>query len=408
MEYYIEKINTETPIIMNYNYLIIAITALAVACSAPAEKNADLEAKKKQLEQAQVDLAALKDKIATLEKEIGETDPAFAQQINKAILVTTFVAEKKPFEHKIEVRGAVESRKNILISAQTAGEIQKVHVREGQNVSKGQVLVSLNADIIRNSIAELKTSLELANSVYEKQARLWEQKIGTELQYLQAKNNKESLERRLHTTYSQLDQAIVKAPFSGTIDQLPAREGEIASPGIPLVRVVSLEDTYIKADVSERFIGKFKAGDPVEVYFPSQDKQLTTKVSSVSQVINAENRTFIVEVQLPRVDFTVKPNQVVVLNLRDFMSEAILAVPTRIIQKDENGQFIYTVDDREGRLLAKKNHITTGITSMAETEVVTGLMGNEQIVDQGYRDLTEGVEVEIFGAKKNSKEVANK
>ncbi|MBX2957288.1 MAG: efflux RND transporter periplasmic adaptor subunit [Cyclobacteriaceae bacterium] len=393
---------------MKYNYLIIAITALAVACNAPADKNADLETKKKQLEQAQVELAGLKDKIAALEKEIGEADPTFAQQINKAILVTTFVAEKKPFEHKVEVRGSVESRKNILISAQTGGEIQKVHVREGQNVSKGQVLVSLNADIIRNSIAELKTSLELANSVYEKQSRLWEQKIGTELQYLQAKNNKESLERRLNTAYAQLDQAIVKAPFSGTIDQLPAREGEIAAPGLPLVRVVSLEDTYIKADVSERFIGKFKAGDPVEVYFPSQNKKLTTKIASVSQVINAENRTFIVEVQLPRVNFTVKPNQVVVLNLRDYMSEATLAVPTRIIQKDEDGQFIFTVDDREGRLLAKKIHITTGITSMTETEVLAGLMGNEQIVDEGYRDLTEGVEVEIFGAKKNSKEVANK
>ena len=402
------KINSETPIIMKYNYLIIAITAMAVACSAPADKSTDLEAKKKQLEQAQVELAGLKDKIAALEKEIGEADPTFAQQLNKAILVTTFVAEKKPFEHKVEVRGSVESRKNILISAQTGGEIQKVHVREGQNVSKGQVLVSLNADIIRNSIAELKTALELANSVYEKQARLWEQKIGTELQYLQAKNNKESLERRLNTAYSQLDQAIVKAPFSGTIDQLPAREGEVAAPGVPLVRIVSLDDTYIKADVSERFIGKFKAGDPVEVYFPSQDKRLNTKIASVSQVINAENRTFVVEVQLPRVDFTVKPNQVVVLNLRDFMSAATLAVPTRIIQKDEDGQFIFTVDDREGRLLAKKVHITTGITSMTETEVVAGLTGNEQIVDQGYRDLTEGVEVEIFGSKKNSKEVANK
>lgn len=392
---------------MKNTYLIITFAALVAACSAPTDKAAELEAKKKQLEQAQVDLATIKSKIAQLEKEISEADPNFARQISKAILVSTFTAEKKAFEHKIEVRGAVESRRNILITAQTGGEIQKVHVREGQNVSKGQVLVSLNADIIRNSIAELKTALELANSVYEKQARLWEQKIGTELQYLQAKNNKESLERKLATAYAQLDQAIIKAPFSGTIDQLPAREGEVAGPGMPLVRVVSLDDTYIKADVSERFIGKFKAGDPVEVYFPSQDKKLNTKVASVSQVINAENRTFIVEVQLPRVDFIVKPNQVVVLNLRDYLSEATLAVPTRIIQKDEDGQFIFAVDDREGRLLAKKIHITTGITSMTETEVVAGLKGDEQIVDQGYRDLTEGVEVEIFGAKKNTKEVAN-
>jgi membrane fusion protein (multidrug efflux system) len=393
---------------MKNNYLIALVVLVAVACSSPSDKNSDLETKKKELETAHVELATLNEKIAALEKEIAEADPTFARQINKAILVSTFVAEKKPFEHKVEMRGAVQSRKNILISAQTGGEIQKVHVREGQNVSKGQVLVSLNADIIRNSIAELKTSLELATSVYEKQTKLWEQKIGTEIQYLQAKNNKESLDRRLATAYSQLDQAIVKAPFSGTIDQLPAREGEVASPGMPLVRVVSLEDTYIKADVSERFIGKFKAGDPVEIYFPSQDKKLMSKISSVSQVINAENRTFVVETQLPKVDFPVKPNQVVVLNLRDYMSEATLAVPTRIIQKDEDGQYIFTIDDRNGRLLAKKTHITTGIASFTETEIVDGLTGNEQIVDQGYRDLTEGVEVEIFGSKKNSKEVANK
>ena len=393
---------------MKNNYLIALIILVAMACSTPSDKNSDLETKKKELETAHVELAALNEKIAALEREIAEADPAFAKQISKAILVSTFVAKKKPFEHKVEMRGAVQSRKNILISAQTGGEIQKVHVREGQNVSKGQVLVSLNADIIRNSIAELKTSLELATSVYEKQAKLWEQKIGTEIQYLQAKNNKESLERRLATAYSQLDQAIVKAPFSGTIDQLPAREGEVASPGMPLVRVVSLEDTYIKADVSERFIGKFKAGDPVEIYFPSQDKKLMSKISSVSQVINAENRTFVVETQLPKVDFPVKPNQVVVLNLRDYLSEATLAVPTRIIQKDEDGQFIFTVDDREGRLLAKKIHITTGISALTETEVIDGLNGNELIVDQGYRDLTEGVEVEISESKTKSKEVANK
>lgn len=394
---------------MRNKYLIIALTLLAAACSAPSGNDGNgVEAKKKDLEAARKEYASIKERIDQLEKEIGETDPSFKQSAN-AILVSTFKAEKKPFEHKVEVRGAVESRKNILISAQTIGEIERVHVREGQQVAKGQVLVSQNADVLRNSIAELKTSLELANSVFEKQSKLWEQKIGTELQYLQAKNNKESLERKLATAYSQLDMAIVKAPFSGTVDQLPAKEGEVASPGMPLVRVVSPHDMYIKADVSERFIGKFKAGDPVDILFPTLDKRLSSKISAVGQVINVENRTFVVEVLLPRVDFTLKPNQVTVLELRDYVSEATWAVPTRIIQRDEDGQFIFVVDDRGDRLVAKKVHVVTGITYNSQTEILEGLVGNEQIVDQGFRDLTEGVEMVLAEARNSSKkEVAKK
>lgn len=398
-----QKVNPENKPYMKNNYLIIALTVLAVACGAPSEDSQNLETKKKDLEAARKEFASLKEKIEKLEKEISEEDSTF-QQTENAILVSTFIAEKKPFEHKVEVRGAVESRKNVLISAQTMGEVERVHVREGQPVTKGQVLISQNADVIRNSIAELKTSLELANSVYEKQSKLWEQKIGTEIQYLQAKNNKESLERKLSTAYAQLDMAIVKAPFSGTIDELPAREGEVASPGTPLVRIVSQQEMYIKADVSERFIGKFKAGDPVEVYFPTLDKKLASKVAAVGQVINPENRTFVVEVALPRIDFSVKPNQVTVLELRDYISEATLAVPTRIIQRDEDGQFIFVVDDRGERKLARKVHVVTGISYNSQTEILEGLEGSELIVDQGYRDLTEGVEVNL--SKEAKKEIA--
>lgn len=389
---------------MKNKFYIVSIFALAVACSKPEVSN--LDEKKSQLEQARKDVAQLNETIASLEKEISQLDPEFARQNSKALLVSTFVAEKRPFEHKAEVRGSVESRKNVLIAAQAGGEIKRVHVREGQSVLKGQTLVSLDAEIIKNTIAELKTALELATSVYERQAKLWEQKVGTEIQYLQAKNNKESLERRLATANSQLDQAIVKAPFSGTVDQLPAKEGEIASPGMPLIRLVSLDDSYIKADVSERFIGKFKSGDPVEIFFPSNNQRLNSKIASVSQVINPENRTFIVEVHLPKVSFMVKPNQVVVLELRDYVSEATWAVPTRIIQKDEDGQFIFIVDNRGEKMLARKVHVTTGITSKTETEILEGLEGNEVIVDEGYRDLTEGVEVVVAGSKTDVNGVA--
>lgn len=388
--------------------IVLVMFGLAISCSGPSEKGADLEAKKKDLVEAQKEFASLKEKIDQLEKEISEVDPEFAQQHNNAILVTTFVPEKKSFEHKVEIRGSVESRKNVLVAAQSAGEIQKVHIREGDRVMRGQILVTQNADIIRNTISELKTALELANSVYERQAKLWEQKIGTEVQYLQAKNNKESLEAKLSTANAQLELAIVRAPFNATVDQLPAREGEVASPGTPLVRLVSAEDIFVKAEVSESFIGKFKAGDPVTIYFPSQKEKRTSTISSISQVINTENRTFSIEVELPKIAFMVKPNQIAVLELRDYVSEEAVAVPTRIIQRDEIGPFVFIVEGRGNKMLAHKVHVQTGVMASTETEILEGLSGTENVVNEGYRDLTEGVEVELADSNGKKKVVAQK
>ena len=305
------------PQYMKTKYIFSVILFIAAACGDSKEGNKELESKKAKLEKARAELQQVKATITTLEKEISELDPEFARQNSKAILVSTFIAEKKPFEHKVEVRGSVDSRRNVFLSAQTMGEIKRIHIREGQQVASGQRLIELDADIIRKSIAELKTSLELATTVYQKQKKLWEQKIGTEVQYLQAKNNKESLEGKLTTTNAQLNLSIVRAPFSGTIDQLPAQVGEMAAPGVPLVRVVSTEEMYLKSDVSERFIGRLKAGDQVDILFPLMDKTMSSVISSIGQVINSENRTFEVEVALPKVDFILKPNQVVVLQLRD-------------------------------------------------------------------------------------------
>lgn len=379
---------------MKTKYIYPAILLVAAACGG-SEGDKNLEAKKAELDKARTQLQEVKGKITELEKEISLLDPEFARQNTKAILVSTFIAEKKPFEHKVEVRGAVESRRNVYLSAQIGGEIRKINVIEGQKVSQGQTLVELDAEVIRKSIAELKTGLELATTVYEKQSQLWAKKIGTEVQYLQAKNNKESLEGKLSTAYAQLNLAMIKAPFSGTVDQLPARVGEMASPGVPLVRIVSTEQMYLKTDVSERFIGRFSAGDKVDILFPLVNKTLSSVISSVGQVINEENRTFEVEIKLPKVDFVVKPNQVVILQLRDYVNENAFAVPTRLIQQDEDGQFIYIVEKRESGTIARKIHVSAGISSANQTEILEGLKGDERIVDQGFRDLTEGVEVMI-------------
>jgi len=374
---------------MKYKYILITLV-VAGACSQPVS---DVETKKQELEAAQNEMISLREKIGNLEKEIVALDPTFARN-NNAVLISTWPLEAKPFEHYVDVRGSVESRKNVSLSAMSGGKIEKVLVSEGQQVSAGQVLIVLEAEIIRNSIKELNTSIELAKTVYEKQARLWEQKIGSEIQYLQAKNNKEALERKLATMNSQLDQMIIRAPFSGAIDKVEALVGEMATPGLPLVRMVNPSDMYVKADVSEDFIGKLKKNDKVEIYFPAFDKKVKSNILSVGQVINAENRTFRIEANLDS-QLSAKPNQVVVISLRDYVNPKVFQVPTKIIQRDNQGQFLFVIDNKENSLLARKVYIKSGMSDGNLTEVLEGLDGSEQVVYEGFREVTEGAELKI-------------
>jgi len=384
---------------MKYNYLLALV--ILGACSTPAN---DIETKKKELETARNEMISLKEKIGSLEKEIVQLDPTFARN-NNAVLISTLTLEAKPFEHYVEVRGAVESRKNVSLSSMSGGKIEKIWVTEGQQVSVGQALISLEADILRNSISEVETSLDLAKTVYTKQEKLWKQNIGSEVQYLQAKNNKETLERKLSTLNSQLDQMIIKAPFSGAIDKIDALVGEMASPGMPLVRMVNPTDMYVKADVSEDFIGKFKTGDRVSIFFPAFDREVVSSILSVGQVINSENRTFRVEAKLNN-ELAAKPNQVVVISLRDYVNSKVFQVPTKIIQRDQEGQFIFAIDTKENILVARKVYVKLGQSFEGITEILGGLDGTEKIVYEGFREVTEGAEVTI--ATQSTEGVASK
>lgn len=391
-------------LLMKSIYLFSTLILLA-ACTSGEQDNS-LEKKMTQLEKERARLQEMKLHIAQLEKEIQEMDPNAIK--SNTVLISTFSISPQPFAHKMEVRGAVQSRRNIQMSAQISGLIDRVYVKEGQQVKTGQMLVSIDAEVLRNSIAELKTSLDLANTMFKKQASLWDQKVGTEVQYLQAKNNKESLERRLATAYAQLDMTQVKAPFAGMVDEVQAREGELASPGLHLVRITSPQDMYIEADVSEKFIGKFHPGDPVEVYFPSQERTIQSSVKAVGQVINNENRTFTIEVIMPAVDFMVKANQITVLHLQDYYSKAAITVPTRLIQRDSQGEFIFGVESKDGKMVARKIAVVSGLSYESSTEILSGLTGSEQLVDKGFRELADGIEVQISGEEKTTSQVAKK
>lgn len=368
---------------------IIALVFIASACNDKPE----IEQKKEELAQLKSQLVDLKSSVATLEKEIDALDTT--KKEDNYILVTTAQPKKGSFEHRIDVRGSIQSRSNVQLSAEIGGKIESIKVKEGQAVKKGQTLIVINADVVRNNIAELKTSLELASTLFERQKKLWDQQIGTEIQYLEAKNRKEGLERKLSTANAQLAMSIIKAPFAGTIDDLPVNEGELAIPGMPVTRIVNPKDMYINAEVSEAFIGKINNGDQVIVDFITQDQKLKSIITSVSQVVKSANRTFSVEIKMPQLNFSAKPNQVVVISMRDYFIENALSVPTKILQKDNAGNFVFKAMTKGGNLASEKIHITLGKSFNGNTEVLSGLNGNEKIILKGNRDVAQGTIIKI-------------
>jgi membrane fusion protein, multidrug efflux system len=370
--------------------LLVLLPALVVAsCS---EKD-PIQAKLKQIQEYKSQISDLKAKIEVLEIQLAEEDPEYAKETRKATLVTTLPIVKDKFEHFVAVSGNVESRRNIVLSAESMGNVVQIPVKEGDYVKQGSLIIALDSEILENNIAEVKTQLELAKIMFEKQAKLWEQHIGTEVQYLQTKNNKESLERRLATLKAQLSKNHIYAPFDGNIDKINVRVGEKAQPGMPLARIVSQKDMYIKADLSESFVGRFKSGDEVLIDLPSLDKKLSSTISAVGEVINPANRTFSIEVKLPAQESVLKPNMLAILKVKDFEQQDAVAVPVNLIQRDNHGEFVFIVDQSSQTPIAKKVHIERGLTYKDRSLILNGLSGGELLIDKGFREVNDGMVV---------------
>ena len=377
----------KTNILFILGFLIISISA--------CEKKDPLQAKKEELKSQKTKLQKIKTSITELEKEISAIDPDFAKKNRKATLITTINVEKKTFEHYIEVSGAVKSRKNVMISAENMGNINRIFVNEGSEVKRGQLIISMDIELYQRSLDQLKTEYALAETMFEKQSNLWDQNIGTEVQYLQAKNRKESLENQIANIKTQISKSQIRAPFAGTIESVLVREGEMAQMGSPLVRIVNHRDMYIKADLSESHIGKFKKGDKTIINFPSLNQTIESRISSVGQIIDIQNRTFSIEALLPITKFTIKPNLLAIVKLKDFEKEEAVVIPTKLIQKDNKGEFVFITETDSDEVIAKKIQIDRGITYKNSTMVTNGLTGKEMLIDEGFRDVANGGKVKV-------------
>jgi len=360
---------------------VVAVVALLAACSAatPDDKKAQLEKLKAQ----QTDIAK---QVLQLEKEIAKENPTEAKIKTKDVAVTVVKAAK--FDHYVQTQGHVESEDNIAVSAKSPGVVMAVYVREGQQVSKGQALAQVDNAVILSSIESMKSQLELATSVYERQKNLWDQKIGTEVQYLQAKTNKETLERQIRSLQEQNEMLRIKSPINGTVDEVIAKIGEAVSPGLPAFRVVNTNDLKLTASVSEAFVTNVQKGNKVIVTIPELKKDLESKVTFVGRTIDPLSRTFMVEVALPA-EANLRPNMSGVIRVVFHTEPAAIAVPINIVQ-DINGEKIVFVAESNGKNTVARKKVVSVEGVYGGQAQVSGLNAGDKVVTFGYQGLNDG------------------
>lgn len=314
----------------------------------------------------------------------------------QAIAVEVKEMAPEAFSHYFTVNGSVEAVKEAFISPEMLGQVKEILVSEGQRVKKGQLLATLNASVIQKSISEVKTGLDLARTIYQKRKGLWEKKIGSEIQYLEAKTQKESMENKLKTLEAQLEMTRIKSPINGIVDEIAKKVGELSTPGMMLLRVVNLSKLYVNADISEAYLAKIAKGDSVEVTFPSfPDLTVKTKIYQTGNVVNRDNRTFKVKLLIDNVDEKLKPNILAVIKLKDFDTDGAMVVPSIIIKQDIKGSYVYVVKEEEKTLTALKTYIVPGISEESETMIEEGLKNGQKVITRGYNLVKNGVEIKI-------------
>lgn len=365
---------------------------MAIMATIGCGSDNSLESKKTLLAEKKKALSTLKLEIDALEKEIAETDSGSVKDLRTAVKLETVAPGelKNPFQ----LQGLVASDRNVMVSAELGGTITRVFVKDGQVVTKGQTLATLDGAAAASQIAELKKGLELAVTAFEKQESLWKQNIGTEMQYLQAKNRKESLEKSLATAQIQLGKFTLKAPISGVVDQLFKNEGEILGPGMPLARVVDASQIKIKADVSESYLKTLKKGDEVEIYYPSLNKRSKEKIFSVGNYIHPDNRTFSVYI-LPSGDLKdLKPNLLALITAYDFVKSNVISVPTKLIRNDGNGDYVLTAKEgANGKLTVAKTPVEIEEKFSARSVIKSGLNAGDLLIVEGYQSVISGDEI---------------
>ncbi|KAB1069669.1 efflux RND transporter periplasmic adaptor subunit [Tamlana haliotis] len=386
---------------MKYIYTIAAFSFLLISCGGKeqsveqilAEGNLEsIRTKRTELENQKIQLS---DQIKLIDEKIEELDDT-----KKLPLVTTVKAKTENFVHYLELQGSVQTKQNIVIYPESSGILERVYVKEGQKVSKGQTLAKIDDGGLEQQVSQMKIQLALAKTTYERQKRLWDQKIGSEIQFLQAKSNYEAQEQSVNQLKSQLSKTNITAPFSGVIDDIITDQGSVVMPGqSQLIRIVNLNNMFIETEVPENYITDIYKGKKVIVEFPILGTSLNTEVRQASNFINPANRTFKVEIPVPNEDKNIKPNLTAKLKINDYSSENAVLIPLSIISENAKGeQYIYVVKNKnnDSEAVAERVIITTGKTQGDIIEVLSGIDDSVEIINEGARSVRDGQKVKVI------------
>ena len=354
-----------------------------------------LDSKKNKLDKLNNSLLDIELEIKNLEEEIELLDSGFNKK--NYVYISTISPDVNKFFHKVQLRGTVFSRSNVLLNPEMIGRLKRIYVKEGDSVIKGQILAEINADVLNNSILEIETNLELFKVIYERQKNLWENNIGSEIEYLKSKSNYDALLKRFETNKIQLLKYKIVSPFNGMIDKVFLNEGEMSSPAAPIFRIFSGEDSYLNIDASEAYIGKFNIKDNVDIVIPNSDTKVESKILSIGQVIDVYNRSFSIEINIPEsLQELVKPNQVMVVEMVDYSNPNAILIPSNVIYSDDMGEYVFGTKEFDGTIIAKKISVIVGKSYNYKSEILEGLDGSEIIINKGSTEVIEGAYVQII------------
>ncbi|WP_103864035.1 efflux RND transporter periplasmic adaptor subunit [Aquimarina sp. I32.4] len=383
-------------------FIILPISLLIISCGNNNSKSIDKIIEEGNLQALRTKRTEVMAEQQTIANQLKQLDEAIASlgSVKKVPLVTTITAKDTIFNHYLELQGNVETKKNIVLYPEMGGILTRVYVKKGQKVSKGQLLARIDDGGLSQQLSQIQVQAQLAKTTFDRQKRLWDQKIGSEIQFLEAKTNFEAQQNAVNQVKRQLAKTTINAPFSGVIDDIITEQGTVVSPGqSSIIRIINLDDMYIETEVPERYIPNVTVGKNVEVFFPVLGKTISTKIRQVGNYINPNNRSFMVEVGIPSEGGTVKPNLTAKVKINDYTNEKAILIPQSIISENAEGdQYTYVTSSKNDQNIAeaKRVIIKTGKTQGDLIEVIKGISSGDAIISEGARSVKDGQEVKIL------------